>query len=422
MIHPIKPLLVAMLIAAPPLAWAQSTDDPAPDSEQANPADLMTQAELEVLVAPVALFPDTLLIQVLVASTYPLEIVKSDRFLAGSTETDPDLLQASIEEQDWDDSVEVLATAFPDVIADMATHVEWTETMGNAMLAQSDDVMIAVQTMRQQAINAGALISGEQQTVDVDEDENVVIQPTNPEVVYVPQYDPQVVYQDNGVGGAIATGLIAWGTFAIIDEIFDNDDDWNDYWGCRNCGGWGGGPIIHSPDIDIDVDGNVNIGNEIDLGDRPDRNPDGGWKPDDKKRDDARDKISSKRDGDGKTKLPIDKPASRGDDMRANLSAKSGAADISRPGNDRLPQVDRPSARPSDAKKAAAAKTRPNPQAKAPAAKKQQVKKPSAKRAAPKKKAAPRKSSAVHKKASAPKARAGSSRGKAGGAKHKGRR
>lgn len=80
----------------------------------------------------------------------------------------------------------MLAKAFPDVIADMATHIEWTETVGDAMLAQSDDVMVAIQTMRTQAINSGALISGEEQTVEVTEEEEVIIQPASPEVVYVP--------------------------------------------------------------------------------------------------------------------------------------------------------------------------------------------------------------------------------------------
>ncbi|WP_433989176.1 hypothetical protein SuNHUV7_34590 (plasmid) [Pseudoseohaeicola sp. NH-UV-7] len=447
----VKALWIALLLAGAPAAYAQSTDTASEDAAQtdteSDDADLLTQAELENLVAPVALYPDTLLIQILVASTYPLEVIKGDRLLAMNDGADPETMNALIEAEEWDPSVEVLATAFPDVLSDMASHVEWTETMGNAMLAQSDDVMAAVQTMRAQAVNSGALISGEEQTVEVTQDEvtqaeTVVIQPTNPEVVYVPQYDPQVVYNnDNMVGDALVTGAVAFGTFALIDAIFDDDDDWNDYWGCRNCGGWGGGPIYTRPDVDIDVDGNVNIGNNVNVGnnrpERPDRNPDGSWKPDPDRQKDAKDKIAAKRDPNGKTKLPVNKKETRGDSLRTQLSNKSGAADISRPGVDnKRPQVNRPSRTPDGAKRNAINKTAKKPQvnrpkaakpaAQRPAAKKPAakpaVKKPAAKRP-PVKQAKPhKKPKATAKRASAPKARKASSRGKASGRKAKGRR
>ncbi len=432
--------LIALLVALPSMPFAQSADAATDETAQAetDATDLLTQAELENLVAPVALYPDTLLIQILVAATYPMEIIKSDRLLAMNADADPEALKASIEAEEWDPSVEVLATAFPDVTSDMATHIEWTETVGDAMLAQSDDVMTAVQTMRQQAINSGALISGEAQTVEVVQDEvsqaeTVVIQPADPEVVYVPQYDPNVAYNTNNVvGDAIVAGAVTFGTFILLDAIFDNDDPWNDYWGCRNCGGWGGGPIYNNPrDIDIDVDGNVNIGNNVNVGNRPDRRPDGGWKADDKRKSDAKNKISDRKDGNGKTKLPINKAETRGDSLRAGLSNKSGAADISRPSANRKPQVDRPSARPAAAKKAAANKTAARPKAgtakKRPAVKKPSGKKPKAKKATAKRPAAKRapakRKSATHKRAPAAKTHAGARRGKASGAKrNKGRR
>jgi hypothetical protein len=440
--QPIKPFLIALLLATAPAVHAQSSDTQTEDTTaqtadaqgDADTEGLLTQAELENLVAPVALYPDTLLIQILVASTYPLQIIKGDRFLAQNEDQDPETLKAAIEAEEWDDSVEVLATAFPDVLSDMATHIEWTETMGDAMLAQSDDVMTVVQTMRAQAVNTGALISGEEQTVEVVQDEvtqaeTVVIQPANPEVVYVPQYDPQVVYNDNLVGDALVTGAVAFGTFALIDAIFDDDDDWNDYWGCRNCGGWGGGPIYPRPDVDIDVDGNVNIGNNVNVGNnRPDRRPDGGWKPDDGRTKEARDKIANKRGEGGKTKLPIDKSATRGDSLRTQLSDKSGAKDISRPGAGKLPQVDRPSTRPASAKRDAIAKTgnakKPSvnrPAANKPAAKRPAVKKPAAKKAPVNRKQAAKvphkKPKATQKRAAAPKTRKASGHGKAAGRK-----
>lgn len=244
-------LLLFLLTTSPPPLSAQ-TETTTQEAGAEDTANLLTQAELENLVAPVALYPDTLLIQVLVAATYPLEIVKADAFVKANADLDEDALKAAIDEQEYDESVAVLATAFPDVLADMATHVDWTDSIGTAMLAQSEDVLAAVQTMRNQAINTGALVSGEEQTVSVD-DGAVVVQPTDPEVVYVPQYDTQTVYSNN-TGDILGTALITFGTIAIIDEIFDNDDPWNDYWGCRNCGGWGGGPIYRNPDIDIDVD------------------------------------------------------------------------------------------------------------------------------------------------------------------------
>lgn len=424
----LTPVWTAILIATSgPPVLAQSTEAGAPATVDATAADaLLTQAEIETLVAPVALYPDTLLMQILVASTYPLQVVKADRVLDENQGSDRASLESAIDAEQYDASVEVLATAFPDVIADMAEHVEWTEAMGDAMLAQSDDVMTGIQTMRQQAIDSGALVSGNAQTVEVSNDNEVIIQPTDPEVVYVPQYDPNVVYSgnDNAVGDAVMAGAIAFGTYAVMDAIFDNDDPWNDYWGCRNCGGWNGNPIIRDPNIDIDVDGNVNIGNKVDLGDKS-------WKPDDRRRQDAKDKISKRRGPDGATTLPLNKGDGRGDAMRDNLARRSGASDISRPGaagnlpqidrpgaGGNLPQVNRPSTRPAAARKDAIAKTRPaanKPSVNRPAAKKPAVKKPSGVAHKATRKAPARKPSAMQKHSSSHKARAASHRGGGGG-------
>jgi len=427
-------LVLAILSVAPQLQ-AQTAGSTAEQASSEIPnAVLLTQAELENLVAPVALYPDTLLIQILVASTQPMEIIKSDRFLAGNESMDPDALTAAIEAEEYDPSVEVLATAFPDVTADMATHIEWTETMGDAMLAQSDDVMAAVQTMRSQAINSGALTSGEEQIVQVAEDESVIIEPSDPNVVYVPQYDPQVVYVENdsnSVGDAIVTGAIVFGTFALIDAIFDDDDDWHNYWGCRNCAGWGGGPIYRNPDIDINVDGNVNIGNRFDrdrvnLREREDRGEDGRWKPADRERSEARKKIANKRSSEGKTNLRVNKNPSQSDKLRSQLSARSGATDISRPGLEGRPSINRPSAKPDAVKKAAAARTarpdrsapsRPKTKERAAVRKPVAPRKPTTKRTT-----AVRKPVATKKRAPAAKSRAGSARGAGAGRKTRGRR
>ena len=322
-------LTIALSFAASTALFAQQASDEAIETEEASATseDLLTDAELQTLVAPVALYPDTLLIQIFVAATQPLEIVKAERFLLDNSDRKPVELELEIEAMGWDPSVTVLATAFPEVVGQMATHIDWTETVGTAMLAQSEDVMNAVQVMRDQAIDSGALVSGPEQTVEVSDEETVVITPTQPETVYVPQYNPETVYTGPSTGDVVGAALLTFGAVALIDEIFDDDDDWYDYWGCRNCGGWGGGPIYRNPDIDIDVDGNVNIGNDIDLGDRTDI----GWKPDPDRQQEARDKIADhKRPEGGRGNLPVNRPEGRTDELRAKLSRGSGATDISR--------------------------------------------------------------------------------------------
>lgn len=336
-------LLMSVLMASPVYAQetetesatAEATADPT-EAEQVDEAagevdaDLFTDAELQQLVAPVALYPDTLLIQILVGATAPIDVVKADRLLLENENSSAEDLEASIKEQGYDPSVEVLALGFPSIINRMAENVEWTETVGNAMLAQSDDVMDAVQVMREQAIETGALIDTEEQVVTRDDTtDSVIIQPADPEVVYVPQYDPEVVYvNDNSAGDALAAGLITFGTILVISEIFDDDDDWYGYWGCRHCGGWGGGPIIRNPEIDIDVDREINIDKDIDIGDI---GPDGGWKPSDDRKDKAKDRISERKDKPGSATLGMKKPGGsrESDGLRDKLSERTGAPDIS---------------------------------------------------------------------------------------------
>ncbi|MDJ0992484.1 MAG: DUF3300 domain-containing protein [Dinoroseobacter sp.] len=429
--------------------------------------ELLTAEELQTLVAPVALYPDTLLIQIFVAATQPLEIVKAERFLLDNAGRDAAELEPEIEAMGWDPSVTVLATAFPEIVGQMATHIDWTETVGTAMLAQSDDVLDAVQVMRDLAIESGALVSGAEQTVEVTEDEEVIITPTDPEIVYVPEYVPTEVYSGPSAGDVLGATLLTFGIVAVIDEIFDDNDDWYDYWGCRNCGGWGGGPIIRDPDIDIDVDGNVNIGNEIDLGDRMnvdrdnidlENRPDIGWTPDSDRAQEAREKIANRQPPEtGQTRLPVDRPEGRSDQLREQLSAKTGAADISRPttqgragqvavgagagaaagaalanrgnsGNaeNRLPQIDRGniSGERANAKAEALAKTREPPVAAKPQVKsKPKVTKKPQVQSRPgnvQRKPSASKGAAMKKKSSGGKARSASARGK--GAKAKLRR
>ncbi len=363
------------------------------DDNAVAPDTLLTSAELETMVAPVALYPDTLLIQILVAATVPLEVMKADRFVATYASDDPEALKADIEDQGWDPSVAVLATAFPTVLSDMADHIEWTEAIGLAMQAQDDDVMAAVQRMRDQAINTGALISNEQQTVET-EDDAVVIVPTDPTIVYVPTYDTKTVYVENNNNDALATGLILLTTFVLIDHIFDDHDHWHGYWGCRNCGGWGGRPIYNRPNIDIDINGDVNIGNNI--------NRDKGWKPSKNDHRKAQDKIANRRGSDGKTKLTTRKSNSKSSDLRNKLTKTTGSRDISRGGAKNLPQIDKRKASARKTPISKRSKAKPVKRAKAP------TKKAYSRTTA---KPTKRNTSAMRKNANAPRARSAQKRG-----------
>lgn len=172
----LRAALAALLVAfAPNAALAQASE-----------------AELDQLLAPVALYPDALLGNILAASTYPLEVVALQRWL----ERNPDLsvgeIEQAIDSQPWDPSVKALAP-FPSVVAMMSGELDWMQRVGNAFLASESDVMDAVQRLRQRAREAGSLRDNERERVIVERD-YIGIEPLQPEVVYVPVYDPRVVY------------------------------------------------------------------------------------------------------------------------------------------------------------------------------------------------------------------------------------
>ena len=144
------------------------------------------------MVAPIALYPDALVAQILAASTYPTEVVEADRWVQSQGNAPPEQLAASANEQNWDPSIKALV-AFPSVLAQMDRNIRWTTDLGNAYYNQPDDVMSAVQTMRSRAQAAGTLQNTPQQDVS-DDGGNIVIAPANPEVVYVPVYNPWGVY------------------------------------------------------------------------------------------------------------------------------------------------------------------------------------------------------------------------------------
>ena len=178
----------------PPAAFTEDTDtnqNSAPDTSQPN-TSTMSAEELDQLLAPIALYPDSLLSQALMASTYPLEIVQADRWVKSHPDVSGDQLDSALKEQDWDVSVKSLAF-FPSVLGMMSEKLDWTSKVGDAFLGQQQDVMDSVQHLRAKAKETGNLKSTKQENV-VLEKETIRIEPADTQVVYVPVYDPVVVY------------------------------------------------------------------------------------------------------------------------------------------------------------------------------------------------------------------------------------
>ncbi len=180
--HAFRPLLVLLLSAS--VAFAQTP--PAPRRAAA------TQQELDQMLAPIALYPDSLLSQIFMASTYPLEVVEAARWSRGNPGLTGQQAVDAVEQKDWDASVKSLA-AFPQVLAMMDQQLEWTARLGDVFIAQEPQVMETVQSLRQKAYAAGNLRSTEQAYV-VQQGDAYAIEPASPEVVYVPYYDPRVAY------------------------------------------------------------------------------------------------------------------------------------------------------------------------------------------------------------------------------------
>ena len=241
----------------------------------------LAPAQLDALFGPVALFPDPVLFPLLVAVTFPLDVVKAARFVADAEAMPDKERAAAAAAQPWDKSVQDLAAAFPDLLTRMNDHLDWTEQAGEAVLAQTDDVLAAIQRLRSKAQENGYLVDNPAQEI-VQEGDAIYITPADPQVVYVPTYDSQIVYAapaagppvyyyddyDGGWEDALVAGGIILGSAIVLDEIFD-DDDW-DGWGDWDDDvnvDWDGGDItIDRDEINIDRD-EINI----DRGDVADR-------------------------------------------------------------------------------------------------------------------------------------------------------
>jgi len=218
-------------------------------AQQANIAGAKTSTlsadQLDSLIAPIALYPDPLLAQVLAASTYPLEIVQLHQWLPKNKQLKDKQLADAVLKQNWDPSVQGLAP-FPDVVKQLFDNIKWTSELGNAFLAQQSEVMDAVQRMRAKATASGKLTSNEQIKVEtkvVEQKSVVVIEQANPQVVYVPSYDPVYVwgppvYPYPYYPGYYAAGLALSFGVGIAMGAF-----WSGGWG-YGCG-WGGNNNIN---------------------------------------------------------------------------------------------------------------------------------------------------------------------------------
>src|SRR5215471_11874236 len=192
--------LVTGALALPPTYGQAPPPPPPPGASQAQPAGgggaAYKQEELDQMLAPIALYPDSLIAQILMASTYPLDIVEAARWRKDNANLKGDALQDALTKQPWDASVKSL-TEFPDVLERMNKDISWTQKLGDAFLGQQQQVMETVQSLRKRAQSSGNLKSNEYQKVETQTQENkqvIVIEPAQPQVVYVPTYQPTVVY------------------------------------------------------------------------------------------------------------------------------------------------------------------------------------------------------------------------------------
>jgi len=242
-------LILVSMTSVPPGTFGQ----------QADPT-VFKPEELDQLLAPIALYPDSLLAQVLMASTYPLEVVQADRWAKQSKDLKGEALTAALEKQPWDPSVKSLVN-FPQVLAMMGEKLDWTQKLGDAFLAQQKDVMASVQTLRKKAAEAGNLKTTKEQKVVVEQ-ETIVIESASPQVVYVPTYNPTVVYGAWAYpsyppayyyppGYAAGTALLSFGAGMAVGAA------WGYAWG---------GCDWHGGDVDVDVNRNTNINNSINRG------------------------------------------------------------------------------------------------------------------------------------------------------------
>ena len=343
-------VLLGALLVLPGGVFAQSPEK--------APAKTFSKEQLEQLLAPVALYPDSLLTQMLMASTYPLEVAKASSWVKQNKELKGDALTAALEKQEWDPSVKSLVN-FPQVLQMMTDKLDWTQKLGDAFLAQQKDVLDTVQTLRAKALEAGNLKTTKDQKVVVEQNPQIiVIQQASPEVIYVPAYNPTVVYgvwaypayppypvyPPGYAVGAVAIG-VAWG-YA---------------WG--HCD-------YHGGNVNINYNQNTNINRNIDRGKYAQQQParggqsgSGKWQHDPSHRQGVsyRDSATAKQYGQGTGRQTPSTNEARGYGDRGGSAGQAGSPDRGAQGGTGQAGGDRAGAgvRTPSAARAAPARTGP---------------------------------------------------------------
>src|SRR4030095_12955902 len=244
-------LVVTLLIFCDLAVCANSKSQPTfarvQETQAQAPAPKIPNDQLDSLVAPIAMYPDPLLSQVLVASTYPPELIQLQQWLERNKDLKNKALVDAVSKQPWDPSIQAMAP-LPDVVKRLSDDIQWTTDLGNAFLAQQSDVMDAIQRMRQKAQGTGALKSSEQlkvETKTIESKQVIVVEQSNPEAINGPRYNPTVVcaapaypyppiyYPPYPTGGVIAASAISFGVGLAMGAAWGGG--WG--WGC----GWGGG-------------------------------------------------------------------------------------------------------------------------------------------------------------------------------------
>jgi uncharacterized membrane protein YgcG len=226
------------------------TQSSAPATETDNPTEAApsSTAELQSLVAPIALYPDALVAQVLTAATFPDQVAIASYWFEQNHSLTVNALMQAVDKQSWDASVKAL-TQFPSVLDNMAKNLTWTSSLGEAFHNQQAEVMTAIQTLRAQAKAAGNLKSSPQVTVVQQSPQVIVIQPANPQIVYVPQYNPTVIYGTPYVtpgysaGDVVAAGIIGFGAGIAVGAMMSGGCCGWGYssWNC----GWHGTAVVY---------------------------------------------------------------------------------------------------------------------------------------------------------------------------------
>lgn len=241
-------------------AYQSQSSSPSADTGSPTEPAPQTAAELESLVAPIALYPDALVAQILSAATFPDQVAIADYWLQENKSLTGSALMQAVDKQTWDASVKAL-TQFPSVLENMAKNLSWTSSLGEAFHDQQAEVMTAIQTLRAKAKTAGNLKTTSQVTVVQQSPQVIVIQPTNPQVVYVPVYNPAVVYGYPYVvpayvyvpppTGVVVAGIIGFGAGIAVGAMMSSGCCGWGYssWNC----GWHGTAVVYH--------GNVYYGN-----------------------------------------------------------------------------------------------------------------------------------------------------------------